>query len=144
VNIHKFYENIKTTYGFVSTALGGETSDKKMSTVFVNMRDYDLVACIGIVSGVASGSVVTLKAYQATTSAGAGSKTITGASDTFTSTHTTDTDILLAQVRGEDLDVDSGFKFVGVELSTNDTGGTEKVAACIQSLRPRYADATLP
>ena len=56
---------------------------------------------------------------------------------------TTDTDVLVAQVRGEDLDVDSGFQYVGFKLATGGNG-TEKVGGVLLQLRPRYSQATLP
>lgn len=143
-NIHKFTDNIRSSYGVFSSALGGETSDVVETATYADMKNYDLVVGVCHASGVASGSVVTLKMYQATTSAGAASKTITGASDTFTSTNTTDTDVLVAQVRGEDLDVASGFRYVGFELSTGNASGTEKVGGVLLQARARYKQATLP
>jgi hypothetical protein len=143
--MHKASENIKSLYGCLSTALGGETSDIKATGTFINGGLYDLIEAYGLVSGVASGSVVTLEVWQATTSAGAGSKTLTTRStDTFTSAATSETDLLRCQARGEDLDVAGGFNFVGAKISTNNTSGTEVVGIVLNGLRARFAQATLP
>jgi len=143
-NIHKFTENVRSRYGAFSSALGGEGSDIVVSAEFVNMANYDLVVGVAHASGVASDAVITLAMWQATATDGSGSKTVTGATDTFTSTATSDTDVLVAQVRGEDLDVDSGFQYAGFKLSTGDGSGTEKVGGVLLQLRARYKQATLP
>jgi len=143
-NIHKFIENVRSRYGAFSSALGGEGSDLVTSAEFVNMANYDLVVGVAHASGVASDAVLTLAMWQATASDGSGSKTVTGASDTFTSTATSDTDVLVAQVRGEDLDVDSSFQYVGFKLATDAESGTEKVGGVLLQLRARYKQATLP
>ena len=145
-NIHKFTENVRSRYGVFSSALGGESSpaDTVVSAEFVNMKNYDLVVGICQASGVAASAVLSLAMWQATASDGSDSKTVTGATDTFTSTATSDTDILVAQVRGEDLDVDSGFQYVGFKLATGAASGTEKVGGILLQLRPRFSQATMP
>jgi hypothetical protein len=143
-NIHKFTDNIRSRYGGFSSALGAEGSDLITSAEFVDMANYDLVVGICHASGIASDSVVTLAMWQATTSAGGASKTVSGASDTFTSTNTTDTDVLVAQVRGEDLDVASSFQYVGFKLATDNASGTEKVGGVLLQMRSRYKQAALP
>ena len=143
-NIHKFTENVRSRYGGFSNAFGGETNDLITSAEFVNMENYDLVAAVAHASGLASDSVITLAMWQATASGGGGSKTVSGASDTFTSTNTTDTDVLVAQVRGEDLDVANSFLFVGAKLATDNASGTEKVGMILHQMRARNKQATLP
>jgi len=145
-NIHKFTENVRSRYGAFSSALGGEATpaDTVVSAEYVNMANYDLVVGLAHASGVASDAVLTLAMWQATATDGSGSKTVTGASDTFTSTATSDTDVLVAQVRGEQLDVDSGFQYVGFKLATDAASGTEKVGGVLLQLRPRYSQASMP
>lgn len=144
-NIHKFTENVRSRYGAFSSALGAESTpdDTVVSAEFVNMANYDLVVALAHASGVAASASLTLVMWQATASDGSDSKTVTGATDTFVSTATSDTDVLVAQVRGEDLDVDSGFQYVGFKLETSGNG-TEKVGGVLLQLRPRYSQATMP
>lgn len=139
--MHKMSENFKPTYGGYSSALGGETSDLLATPTFVDMALYDLVSIYCVASGVASDSVLTLKAYEATDSNGSGSATVAGATDTFTSTNTTDVDVLQVQVRAADLS--SGFQYVGAKISTSNGSGTEQVAMVILQGKPRYGQATL-
>ena len=143
-NVHKFKEHYQYGFGVFQTSLGGVNSDIVTFATWVDMNDYDLVVGQGIASLVASAKVITLAAWQATTSAGAGSKTVSGASDTFTSTNTTDKGSLICQVRGEDLDVASSFRYVSFKMSTNQTDGTESVAGFILAGRARYKQATMP
>ena len=111
-NIHKFEENVRVTYGGVTAAIGGETTvaDTLITPLFVNMKNYDLVVIQAAVTHASSGKIITLKAYEATATNGAGSQSLTHAlsSDTFTATATTSTDKLVVQVRGEELS--SGFQ----------------------------------
>lgn len=143
-NVHKVTEHERSTYGGFSNALGGETSDTLTTPTFVSMANYDLVTIRAHASGVASDSVLTLKAWEATASGGGGSQTLTHSlsSDTFTSTNTTDTDVLEVQVRGEDLS--AGFIYVGAKLVTSNASGTEKVGMIVTQLRARYKQASLP
>ncbi len=143
-NIHTFTEVVRSSYGGFSSALGGETSDLITSGIFVDMANYDMVVGVAHASGVASGSVVTLAMYQATDTAGSGSATVSGASDTFTSTATSDTDVLVAQVRGEDLSTSTAYHYVGWKLSTDNGSGAEKVGGVTLQMRGRYKQSSLP
>jgi len=139
--MHKMSENLRYTYGKQSTALGGESSDKIESAAFVNMRLYHNVEVVAEVTNVASDGVITLYLLEATSSAGASSATITGKSDTFTSTNTTDTDVLRVEARSEELS--DGYTYVGGRLSTDQTSGAEVVAMWHIQANPRYGQATL-
>lgn len=145
-NIHKFTDNIRSVYGAFSSALGGESGpdDTITTDTFVNMENYDLVVFQAHGSGVASDDVLTLKAYEATATDGTGSQSLTHslASDTFTATATSETDVLVAQVRGEDLS--SGYQYVGAKLSTSNATGTEKVGIIVNQMRARYKQSSLP
>jgi hypothetical protein len=139
-NIHKFTENIKTTYGKASTALGSETSDLITSAAFVDMENYDLAVAVVHVTNVASGKIVTLRLYEATASGGTGSASL-AISDTFTASATSDTDVLVAQVRAAQLS--SGYQYVGWKASTDDTTGAEIVGGVTLQLRASYPQASL-
>ncbi len=143
-NVHTFTSHVRPRFGCVSATLGGESSDTKTTAEFVDMKNYDLVVVQGVASGLASGSTITLRLWEATATDGSGSQSMThtSASDTFLSTNTTDTDILVCQVRGEDLS--SGFRYVGAKISTNNASGTEPVGVIINQMRSRYKQATLP
>lgn len=143
-NIHKFVEHVRTRFGAISSALGGESSDVIATVEFVSMENYDLVVFKAVASEVGSGKVLTLKAWEATATAGTGSQTLAHAmsSDTFTATATNDVDVLVVQVRGEELS--SGFQYVGAKLTTDNASGTEMVAIIIEQQRGRYKQATLP
>ena len=143
-NIHKFTENVRSRFGAISTDLGAETLNTIGSAEFVNMANYDLVVGIAQAVGIAAGSIITLAMWQATASDGSDSKTVTGASDTFTSSNVTDTDVLVAQVRGEDLDVESNFQYVGFKISSDEEAGIQEVAGVLLQMRPRFAQATMP
>lgn len=140
--MHKLSENLRYTYGDQSTALGGESSDKIESGTFVNMENYHIGEVVAEVTNVASDSVVTLYLLEATASGGGGSATISGKSDTFTSTATSDTDVLRVEARSEELS--DSFAFIGGRLSTDNASGTEVVAMWHVQAAPRYGQATLP
>ncbi|KPJ63786.1 hypothetical protein AMJ44_13995 [candidate division WOR-1 bacterium DG_54_3] len=141
--MHKFLENYKPSYGVFSSALGGETSDKVETAAFVDMRYYDGVAAYVHASGLASGSVITLTLLEGTSNAGASSATLTGKTDTFTATATTQKDVLQAEVRAEELS--SGYRYVGFRLATNNSGAaTEKVGGILLQGRARYGSSSLP
>ncbi len=141
--MHKFLENIKTTYGNISTNLGAETTvaDTIESTTYVNMAYYDLYTAIAHVTNAATSVVLTLRLWEATAAAGTGSQSL-AITDTFTAAATSDTDVLIAQVRGDQLT--AGYSFVGCRLSTSSASGAEKVGMVQTQARARYAQATLP
>jgi hypothetical protein len=93
-------------------------------------------------SGVASGSVVTLQLLEATASDGSGSATISGKTDTFTAGATSETDLLQAEVKAEELT--SGYAWVGIRVSTNNESGTEQVFGVLVQGDARYPQNSLP
>jgi hypothetical protein len=139
--MHKLSENLYIKFGQVTSALGGESSDTLTTLTYVDAQNFDIIGVAAIASEVASGSTVTLKLYEATSAAGGGAATITGASDTFLSTNVTDVDQLFAQVRSADLS--AGYQYVGAKLSTDDASGTEEAAMIFVCGKPRYGQATL-
>ena len=139
--MHKFLENLKPTYGVFSSALGGESSDKVESALFVDMKNYNNVVLYGMASEVASDAVISLIALEATDTDGGGSAT-TSKTDVFTATATDHTDVLQVEIKAEELS--AGYRFVGIRMTTGDASGTETVSGIIVQGAPRYAQASLP
>jgi hypothetical protein len=138
--MHKFTSNIKTSYGKASTALGSESSDLISTATFKNMAEYDLYVAVGQVIGSATNIVTTLRLWEATAANGTGSQSLS-ITDTFTASATSDTAVLVAQVRSSDLT--AGYQYVGAKLSTSDASGAEIVSIVQLQLKPRYGEATL-
>ena len=140
-NIHKFTDNVRTSYGAKTTSLGGETADTISSAAFVDTANYDLVVGIAHITNVASGVIITLTAYEATATGGGGSASL-AAHDHFTAAATSDTDTLVCQVRGEDLS--AGYQYVGFKLYAADSTSAG-IGGLIQlQMRARYKQASLP
>lgn len=142
--MHKFSENFLPGYGAQSTDLGAESTiaDAIQTAEFINMESYHNIVAYGLVSDVGSDDVITLQIYEATASGGGGSQTVSGYTDTFTSTNTTDVDVLQAEIKGDQLS--SGFTHVGARLTTSNGSGTEVAALMLLAGSPRYAQNTLP
>ena len=143
-NVHQFNQHYRQIAGDMSTELGAETTiaDAIATPTYVDMANYDLVIGVGQVSDVVSAQVITLQMYEATDNTGGGAAAITGATDTYTSAATATLDVLVAQVRGEDLT--AGYQYVGARLTTNDTDGSEIASVLLHEGRARYKQATLP
>ena len=137
MSLHYFKQHFKTAYGGFLATSGGFTFG-----TWADMANYDLVVALVTYSHVASGSTLALTAYQATDSSGGASKTVAGASDAVTPSATTVTGVLIAQVRGQDIDVANGFRYVGFKTTSNDTTGY--VAGVMIADRGRYSQATPP
>jgi len=143
-NVHKFTQHYRQIAGDMSEALGAEATiaDAIATPTYANMANYDLVIGVGQVSDVSSGATVTLQMYEATDSTGGGAQAVTGATDTFLSTATSTVDVLVAQVRGEDLT--AAYQYVGARITTDDGDGTEVGAVLLMQGRGRYKQAVLP
>ena len=139
--MHKFSENYKPTYGDMTTAIGGEGSYTIETDTYVDMRYYDAVVVYGIASAVASDAVLTLTLWEGTDTTGAASATTTQ-TDTFTSGDTSETDVLQAEIRGEQLS--SGYRYLGAKIVSDDGSDTAIVTMLLLQGRARYAQATLP
>jgi len=144
-NVHTFTQHYRQIAGDMSVQLGVETSpaiDCIQTPTFANMANYDLIVGVGQVSNCSSGSIVTLQMYQATDATGGGSAVVTGATDVYTSAGLATCDVLVAQVRGEDLT--AGYQYVGARLTAGQTNGTEIASVSLHEGRARYKQATLP
>lgn len=142
--MHTFSQNFLPGYGAISTNLGAETSpaDAIQTAAFINMENYHNIVAYGLATNIASDEVITLQLYEATASGGGGSATLAGKTDTFTSTNTTDVDVLQSEVKADELS--SGFTHAGARLTTDTGAGTGIVALMLVAGTPRYAQATLP
>ena len=141
-NVHTFTQHYRSIAGDMSVQLGAEASDYIQTPTFANMANYDLIIGVGQVSNCSSGSAVTLQMYEATDATGGGAQAVTGATDVYTSAGLATCDVLIAQVRGEDLS--AGFQYVGARLTAGQTNGTEIASVWLLEGRARYKQATLP
>jgi hypothetical protein len=141
-NVHKFTQHYRQIAGDMSVQLGAETSDYIQTPTFANMENYDLIIGVGQVSNCSSGSAVTLQMYEATDATGGGAQAVTGATDVYTSAALAACDVLIAQVRGEDLS--AGYQYVGARLTAGQADGTEIASVWLLEGRARYKQATLP
>ena len=143
-NVHKFTQHYRQLAGAMSGELGAETTiaDAIQTPNFQNMANYDLVNGFAQVSHVVASQVITLQMYEATDATGGGAQAVTGATDTYTSDATASLDVLVAQVRGEDLT--AAYQYVGARVTTNDTDGSEIASVWLNSGRARFKQATMP
>lgn len=140
--MHKISENFLPGYGAQSTNLGAESgpADTIETAAYINMKYYHNIVVYGIASNVASDAVLTLTIWEATASGGTNSQTTTK-TDVFTSTNVTDTDILQAEIKADELS--NGFTHVGAKLVSDDGSCTGIVALMLQASSPRYARNSL-
>lgn len=106
-------------------------------TDWAPMRDFDRVfAMLTIGTFNASDKVTTLKLQQATSAAGAGVKDLTtsgaGATNQYDSTNNplgvVSGDFAILEARGEDLDVNNGFRYVRMFAAATGNTGTDDVS----------------
>jgi len=139
-NIHTFDQHIRTRFGVIDASIDAATLE---TAEYVDMRNYDLVAFHCFASNVTSASYLTLKIWQATSTAGAASVSMTHASASVvsTATHASALHAMTVQVRGEDLS--AGYRYVGAQVAAN-ASVAALVCIGIQQARARYKQATLP
>ena len=139
-NVHTFDQHIRTRFGVIDASIDAATLE---TAEYVDMRNYDLVEFECYASNVTSASYLTLKIYQATSTAGAASVSMTHASASVVSTATNATAVhaMVCQVRGEDLS--SGYRYVGAKVAGN-ASVPALVCIGIHQLRARYKSSSLP
>lgn len=140
--MNRIIEQTRPSYGVFSSALGGETSDYVQSAVFVDMKNWNRAVGIAQAYNVVPGQVLTLQLYEATATGGGGSATISGATDTATATASTQRIVLKAEVSAAELT--SGYQYVGMRVTTDDTDGTEQIGGVVLQAEGRYNEATPP
>ncbi len=141
--IHTFKENVKSNWAGESTALGSDSGDSLVSNYYYDTEGYDLIVCTVPYTGISSGASLVLTASQATGTTGAASKSISGASTSVLSTATTDTGVLVVQVRAWELDSSGGFQYVGFKAIDADGDNADIVSMVVHQMNPRYGQATL-
>lgn len=106
-------------------------------TGFNSLRDYHRAAIVLLVGDMTQGATLDMDIEQATTTAGAGIKAITGKSITqLTQAGGDSNTTVVVELRTEELDVDNAFDCINAEV----TVGTAAVefALLILGLEPRY------
>jgi hypothetical protein len=127
----KVLERMKVYAGDLSTALGGESSDKIETKAFLKLDKFKKYVAIGTGQGAASDAVLTLTLLKATAAAGTNSDTmITTVTDTATSTHVTDLLVVAAELdaatlAGDNANTGSSHYWMGARLATSGASGTE-------------------
>lgn len=130
-----------TTYAAATEALGGETSDI-LTTAYYDIKNYDAILGISIAMTVVATHTLTFRMLQGSDTDGAGSATISGASDTYLSSQVTDRYQSIIEVDADQLT--DGLDYVGLEASTDDADGSEDVALVVIPTFGRYRQATTP
>lgn len=111
-----------------------------LTSDYVDLGLYESAMAIGFAGTIASTSDLTFSIVQATSAAGAGVKAITGKAATALddSPPTSDVQVII-NVRGEELDIANGFRFVAVRLVTGTA--TSDSGAVILGVNPKHGPA---
>jgi len=134
-NIHKFTENIKSDVAMNIATLNNSAN----TPTYYSMANYDLAVFLVFSGTLADTSAVTLQMRQRV--GAAGDEANVGTAGALTGTD--DNEVNVLQVRGEELDVDSGNDRVGILCTETATQNAELGVICLR-LRARYKQATLP
>lgn len=114
-----------------SFAIGTHTS------AYVSLANYHRAVFVLNVGDIAAGGGLDVQLLQATTTAGAGAKAITGKSITRLTQAGGDGDDLVAiELQTEELDVDGGFDCVAMELTV--ISATIELSYIIYGIVPRF------
>lgn len=125
-------------------------SDGTQTSDWADMSKFETamaIAMTGTIAGAATNGTVNFKLQQATSSGGAGAKDITGKAITALTEDGTDSDKqAIINVRGEELDVDGGFRYVAMVATLLDAGSpteaTYDFGAVLLGFDPRYGPAS--
>ncbi len=102
-------------------------------TAWALLREFDRVfAQIALGTFNASDELDTCKLEQATSSTGAGAKDLTTSPTDADSPHTAG-DTVILEARGEDLDVNAGYKYVRLTVGASDNTGTDDVSGFLMA-----------
>jgi len=127
---------IRTFDDFMATDLvkaPGNLADETIPATYLDLYGMQKIVFLVAWGALDADDTIDLQVVQATSSAGAGSKNITGAVVTqVVDTH--DNKFLTIEVDGQALDVDGGFRYVA--LAVNIAGATAMVG-CIFAMRYR-------
>lgn len=110
-------------------------------TGWIDMSLYDGLLAIGLGGVLGSSTTLDGKFQQATSSAGAGAKDVTGLAITqLTQAGTDDNKQVLVNLQSQDLDVSNGFRYA--KWSMTPATSTALIAAVVLGLNARYAPGT--
>lgn len=105
---------------------------------YVNMEEFGSAMAIVMAGVLAASGTLDAAVLQATSSTGAGAKTITGKSITQIDTASNDKQYVI-NVRADELDVAGGFSFIALRITHGTAGGDS--AGLVLGLDCRHAPA---
>ena len=91
-----------------------------VTTAYVDMSDYERVRFVALIGNIPSSCTVDIQVLQATSSAGAGAKTITGGSITQLA-DSDDNKAVSLDIHAAALDLANSFEFVALKVMAPDT-----------------------
>lgn len=114
-----------------SFAIGTHTS------AYVSLMNYHRTVIVINVGDIAAGGALDARLLQATTTAGAGAKAITGKAITqLTQAGGDGDDIVCIELQTEELDVTNAFDCIALELTV--TSGAVELSYIIYGIEPRF------
>lgn len=107
---------------------------------YVDMADFEQVMAILLLGAITTNGTVDAKLVQATDSSGTGVKDISGAAVTqLTKAGSDDNKQVILQTRGDLLDVEGGFRYVALSVTTATAASLG--AAVVLGFNPTYGPA---
>ncbi len=108
---------------------------------YVDMADFEQVMAILLLGAITTNGTVDAKLVQATDSSGTGVKDISGAAVTqLTKAGSDDNKQVILQTRGDLLDVEGGFRYVALSVTTATAASLG--AAVVLGFNPTYGPAS--
>ena len=135
--MHKFTENFKTDIAMVAATLNNGAN----TPLWVSMANYDALAVLVQSATIATGGAVTAQLRQAKTAAGGTPKDIAGKTAAFTDAE--DDTLKVIEMRAADMDVNNGYKYVGVLITETETQNAAMSAVFVRG-RATSGQAILP
>lgn len=120
---HTFHQNVQVKAVKIPAACASET----LPATYIDMAGWDRAVLLLECGILASGDTVNVQAVQATSSAGAGSKNLTGATFSATFADADDSKWGSIEIPAEAFDVAGGFRFLSFTFTK--AGATFYVAA---------------
>lgn len=139
--MHVLHQNAKLQVVLDTTDIGANST----TTKYVDMSEFGTVDFIAQQGDTLEGTPTnwndaldTFKLVQATSAAGAGSKDISGATNTQSAAGSAG-DIHAITINSEQLDVDNEFKFVAAVVNASGNTGVDSMTVIAAQYNPRYA-----
>lgn len=108
-------------------------------TDWLSMADFDAMLAVVQTGVLGAAATVDVKLRQATSSAGAGAKDITGKAVTQLVKATDDAKQVMINCRSDELDVDGGFTHVALSITVGTAASI--ISAAVWGFYPRYQPA---